>query len=228
MTMNGVRHALPGAQGDPAKGAAAYTRTALSVYDVFVLGFSNSFAWKCPSRFILDFYDQRVSERHLDVGVGTGYFLDKCRFPSPSPFIALLDLNPNSLRATAKRLRRYGPSCYRADVLQSIDGDMPEFSSIGLNYLLHCLPGNLSSKSVVFENLKPLLRTGGVIFGSTLLGQGVQRNCLAQTLTDLYNKKGIFSNTDDGLGDLEAGLQKHFANCSVQVKGCVALFSARK
>lgn len=228
MTMNNVQPSVAGKHMDPAKGAAAYTRSALSIYDLFVLGFSNSFAWKCPSRFILDFYNQHVSERHLDVGVGTGYFLDKCRFPSQTPTIALLDLNSNSLHATAKRLSRYSPTCHLADVLQPIDKGIAGFSSIGLNYLLHCLPGNLASKSIVFGNLKPLLRDGGVIFGSTLLGQGVRRNYLAQKLTDLYNKKGIFSNATDNLRDLEAGLREHFVDTSIQVKGCVALFSARK
>lgn len=62
---------------DTAKGAAAYTRTSLAVYDLFVLGFSNSFAWKCPSRVILEFNNRHVSDRHLDVGIGTGYFLAK-------------------------------------------------------------------------------------------------------------------------------------------------------
>ncbi len=149
-----------GEHEDPAKGAAAYTKAALSLYDLFVLGFSNSFAWKCPSQDILNFYNQHITERHLDVGVGTGYFLDKCRFPSSTPTIALIDLNPNSLRATAKRLRRYSPSCHLSDVLQPIDAGISEYSSIGLNYLLHCLPGHLASKSMVFGNLKPFLRTG--------------------------------------------------------------------
>ncbi len=213
---------------DSTKGAAAYTKTALSIYDLFVLGFSNSFAWKCPSALILDHYNRHVSDNHLDVGVGTGYFLDKCRFPSASPTIALMDLNSNSLQATAKRLRRYGPSCHQADVLNPIDASLSGFRSIGLNYLLHCLPGDLSSKSAVFANLKPLLAEGGVIFGSTILGQGVERNYLARTLLGIYNKKGIFGNEADRLDDLEARLQKYFVDTRIRVEGCVALFSGRK
>jgi hypothetical protein len=37
------------------------------------------------------------------------------------------------------------------NVLQRIDIGMSGFVSISLNYLLHCLPGNLASKSIVFE-----------------------------------------------------------------------------
>src|SRR5579859_657862 len=90
-------------------GAAIYSRTILSVYDIGVLGFSNTFVWKCPTSQILSFYDDHVSANHLDVGVGTGYFLDKCEFPLESPRITLFDLNRNSLRATAKRIGRYKP-----------------------------------------------------------------------------------------------------------------------
>jgi ubiquinone/menaquinone biosynthesis C-methylase UbiE len=213
---------------DTAKGAAAYTRTSLAIYDLFVLGFSNSFAWNCPSCVILDFYNRHVSDQHLDVGVGTGYFLDRCRFPVEKPAIALLDLNQNSLAATAKRLRRYQPSCHNADVLQPIDAGNSEFTSIGMNYLLHCLPGDLSTKSAAFSNLKPLLRSGGVIFGATILGKGVNQNLPARTLSGLYNRKGIFSNREDTLPDLEAGLREHFVDTAVRVQGCVALFSGRK
>jgi hypothetical protein len=37
------------------------------------------------------------------------------------------------------------------NVLQRIDIGMSGFDSISLNYLLHCLPGNFASKSIVFE-----------------------------------------------------------------------------
>lgn len=61
---------------DPSKGAAAYTPVTLALYDLYVLRFSNSFVWKCPSRLILDLYDQHVSSKHLDIGVGTGYVME--------------------------------------------------------------------------------------------------------------------------------------------------------
>jgi hypothetical protein len=152
-----------GADGVTREGAAVYTPLALAFYDLVVLEFSNSFVWQCPSHVLLDFYNQHISHKHLDIGVGTGYFLDRCRFRSTAPKIALFDLNPHSLAKSAKRLRRYNPSCYLGNVLQRIDIGMSGFGSISLNYLLHCLPGNLASKSIVFEHVKPLLRAGGVI-----------------------------------------------------------------
>lgn len=211
-----------------ARGAAVYTPLTLALYDLVVLGFSNSLVWKCSSRLILDFYNQHISGKHLDVGVGTGYFLDRCRFPTSTPAITLLDLNPGCLRATARRLRRYAPSRHLGNVLEPIEIARSGFDSVGLNYLLHCLPGNLCSKSVVFEHLKPLLSDCGVVFGSTILGKDVGRSLPARTLMKLYNAKGIFSNSSDCRQDLEAGLTAHFREYTVRVEGCVALFSARK
>ena len=219
---------IDGGDRDTRKGAAVYTPLALALYDLAVLGLSNSFVWQCASHVLLDFYNEHISDKHLDIGVGTGYFLDRCRFPSTAPTIALFDLNPHSLAKSAKRLRRYSPSCYMGNALQRIDIGMSGFGSISLNYLLHCLPGNLASKSIVFEHVKPLLRDGGVIFGSTILGEGVWHNPLAKQLMKIYNAKGIFSNLSDRQSDLDAGLKAHFDQHTIHIVGCVALFNARR
>jgi hypothetical protein len=208
-------------------GAAIYTKPLLSVYDLGVLKFSNQFVWRCPSPLILDFYNENISANHLDVGVGTGYFLDKCRFPSSTPRLALLDLNPNSLAVTGQRLRRYSPTQHLANILEPVQLEPPKFDSIALNYLLHCLPGTLQSKAVVFENLTAWLNPGGIIFGTTILGQGVHQNFLARKLMALYNAKGIFSNLSDNLQDLEMILAKHCPGYQTRVVGCVAFFSGR-
>lgn len=117
-------------------------------------------------RSIEDAVQQR--SRHLSQRANTRYFLDRCRFPTSMPTIGLLDLNPNSLAATTRRIRRYRPITFLANVLSLLQIDAPLFDSIGLNYLLHCLPGDMRSKSVVFYNLKPLLNAGGVIFGTAM------------------------------------------------------------
>lgn len=207
-----------------AAGAAIYNKLVLSIYDFYVLAFSNQFAWRCPSKDILDVYNRHISNKHLDVGVGTGYFLDHCRFPSDAPKLALLDLNPNSLKVTAARLQRYKPDVYQADVLLPLPAEIKGFGSIGLNYVLHCLPGSMPSKGVAFEHLKPCLAADGVLFGHTILGKGVEHNGLGRTLMKTYNNKGIFSNDQDSLEDLESLLKKHFRKHTLQMKGCVASF----
>jgi len=208
-------------------GQAIYSQGLLSVYDLGVLGFSNRFVWKCPSRRILALYNQHVSANHLDVGVGTGYFLDHCRFPSERPRLALLDLNPNCLDVTSRRVDRYKPEVYRANVLEPIEGHIPRFESVGMNYLLHCLPGTIRSKAVVFEHLKALLSPRGILFGSTLLMGGVERNWLARKLMARYNAYRVFTNTHDDLEGLRWALSQHLSDISVEVVGCAALFSGR-
>ena len=208
-------------------GQAVYTRKLLSIYDLYVLGFSNRFIWQCPSRNILSHYNRLISGNHLDVGVGTGYFLDRCQFPSNSPRVALMDLNPNSLAFASQRIARYRPEAYRQSILEPIEADIPGFDSVGVNYLLHCLPGSMTDKTVAFDYLLPLMNPGAVLFGSTLLQAGVHRSRAAIKLMDFYNRKGIFSNTEDSLTQLEKALSQRFSHVAIETVGCVALFSGR-
>jgi ubiquinone/menaquinone biosynthesis C-methylase UbiE len=210
-------------------GAAIYSKSLLRIYDFFVLGLSNTFFWKCSTKIILKFYNQHISSKHLDVGVGSGYFLDNCHFPSSSPIITLVDLNTNSLEFTAQRIHRYQPTSLIADVFQPLPLNTKSFDSIGINYLLHCLPGNnLLSKDIIFKNLKTLLKDGGVIFGTTILGKGVSHNIFARKLTRTYNAKGIFGNINDNCEDLEMILKQNFHNYNIHIVGCVAFFVAWK
>jgi hypothetical protein len=96
-------------------GQAVYSPMVLRTYDSIVLGLSNRFLWRCPTAELLRLYDRNVSERHLDVGVGTGYFLDKSRWPVAKPAITLLDLNPNCLTMASRRIRRFTPQTVRAN-----------------------------------------------------------------------------------------------------------------
>ncbi len=218
----------PGSAGTMGPGAALYTRGMLSVYDLWVLKLSNRLAWRCPSRRLVEHYDEHVSSWHLDLGVGTGYFLDKCRFPSNSPTIALLDLNPNSLEAAARRIARYRPTLFLRDVLQPLDLGDNRFDSAGLNYLLHCLPGAMPSKAkAVFGNLRPFLNDGAVVFGATILAKGIPNNRLARTLLAAYNRQKTMPNADDDLAGLEAALNDRFHSYSTHVVGSVAFFSGQ-
>lgn len=205
-------------------GQAVYSRGVLWVYDLWVHGMSNHFLWKCPTQKMVQFYNQHVSGNHLDVGVGTGYFLDRCGFPISKPRLALMDLNENTLRFCAKRLERYQPEVYVRNILEPIAFDQPKFDSIGMNYLLHCLPGDFQTKGDVFKHLRALLKSNGVLFGSTLLQQGVSPNKAAQWLMNTYNKKGIFCNRHDSLEVLKKQLKLYFSEVSIQTVGCVAFF----
>lgn len=211
---------------DVEAGQAVYTPATLALgYDLMVLGFSNRFAWKCPTAHILEHYNRHVSANHLDIGVGTGYYVAHCRYPVPAPRLALMDINEHSLRHAAHRARRYQPELYRRNVLEPIAFANAKFDSIGMTYLLHCLPGRMAQKAAVFDHIRPLMNPGAVIFGATIVSD-TPRNAAARKLMDVYNAKGIFSNRDDTVPELEKALTARFARCSLDVKGCVAVFSA--
>lgn len=207
-------------------GQAIYTQRTLLFYDLVVLGISNKFVWQCPTQRLIEHYNRDITANHLDVGVGTGYFLDRCQFPSSTPRIALMDLNTNALEFAAQRLARYQPERYCQNVLEPIILEAKKFDSVGINYLLHCLPGSIEPKSIAFDYLRAMMNPNAVIFGSTLL-QGIPQNWFAKRLMGVYNSKGIFSNQDDGLEGLERSLSKRFRDVSIQVVGCAALFSGR-
>lgn len=143
------------------------------------------------------------------------------------PRIALMDLNSDTIAFASHRIQRYQPETYRRNVLEPISLEVDKFDSIGINYLLHCIPGSIESKSVAFDHLKGLMNPNAVLFGSTLLQGGVRRNWVAKRLMDLYNKKGIFSNQGDTLEGLKWTLHKRFKDVVVEVAGCAALFAGR-
>jgi len=208
-------------------GQAIYTKRTLNAYDFVVHGISNRFLWKCPTLRLEQLYNDHVSANHLDVGVGTGYFLDRCRFPSVTPRIALMDLNPETLQFASRRIARYRPETYRRNVLEPIALEGARFDSVGMSYLLHCVPGSIEAKTVAFDHLKALMNPGAVLFGATLLQGGVTRNWGARRLMEIYNRKGVFANREDDLDGLQRALARRFADVSVEVVGCAALFVGR-
>ena len=120
-------------ESDSDKAEAAvrlYSRLFLRFYDRLALGFNCRLIWRCPTRHMLNHYNTHVSGNHLDIGVGTGYFMDRCTFPVPSPRLALMDLSPNSLQAASKRLARYNPEVYQRNALEPFDIYGGSFDSV--------------------------------------------------------------------------------------------------
>ncbi|RLV61766.1 class I SAM-dependent methyltransferase [Parashewanella curva] len=208
-------------------GQAIYSKKILMIYDIWVLGISNRFIWRCPTKHLRALFSEHVSDNHLDVGVGTGYFLDKCLKNKPRR-VALLDLNPNSLAATAQRVRRFSPEINQGNVLEPISLKGDKFDSISINYLLHCLPGSMAEKCQAFGFLAEHITPDGVLFGSTIIGEGLPKTSVASKLMNFYNEKGAFSNIGDDVSSLKAGLKHYFDDVELYTIGCVAIFVARK
>jgi SAM-dependent methyltransferase len=208
-----------------AKAHAIYTPVMLSIYDVLVHGLSNRFAWRCPTRLLLDLYRSHLSADHLEAGVGTGFFLDRAA-PLRFDRLALVDINRHCLDRAGRRLARFNPALYQVNLLAPITLEMAHFASVGLTYVLHCLPGRMSEKLAAIDHLRPLMANGAVLFGATILGRGIAPNRAARALLDLYNAKGVFNNREDDLASLSDGLRQRFETVEIEQKGCVALFRA--
>lgn len=213
------------AVGEPiAPTPVVFDHRLLRYYDR-LLEFTCNRVWRCPIPRTLELYGRHLSSNHLEVGVGTGYFLERSHLPGSEPRLALLDLSPDCLERTASRLSRYAPEVYRADALRPIHLSVRHFDSIAMNYVLHCMPGALSEKGIAFANLKPLLNASGVLFGSTVLSHGVPCDLWARAIMRFYNARKLFYNLEDSLADLRQALEKTFRNVQIEVIGCVAQFS---
>lgn len=211
---------------DSATSQSGFNSRTLRYYDR-LLEFTCNRIWHCSIDRTVELYQRHISSNHLEVGVGTGYFLDRVRFPDSAPRLALLDVNPHCLRYTEATLARYAPSVHRASALAALELDVRGFDSIALNYVLHCMPGTLREKGAAFANLKPLLNPGGVLFGSTVLSVGVPCDLRARLFMRLYNASKFFCNLQDSLAGLTEALRSNFQEVQIDVIGCVAQFSAR-
>lgn len=236
-------------QPDTSAGVAAYSSIFLRfLYDHLVLGLYCSFAWRCPSRPILiNFFSSHVStpstadlrgraRRILDIGVGTGYFLEHAPLANVSD-VVLVDLNVNCLERTAPRVQAAHKhvKCMpvQADFLQpgnnlSAEALGGSFDAVSVMLLLHCLPGPPARKAAALAALRHLVEPqNGVLFGATILGDGVGHNAFGRFLMRWHNSVGIFDNRADDVDAFVGPLKEAFRDVKCRVEGAMLLFEAR-
>lgn len=212
---------------DPAyKGQSDYTPRLLSVYDRFVIGFMAPRVLRTPVSPLLDQYQAFTGPRHLDVGPGTGWFLDKADLPVTTE-VTLLDPNPNVLAHCAQVLDHLATTTVEADVLKPLPVEGP-FDSAALNMVLHCLPGPPERKAQAIRNVAAVLAPEGVLFGASVLGRSAPHSAPAKALLALANRKGAFDNLDDSADGLREMLSESFHEVEVNEAGSAASFVARR
>jgi hypothetical protein len=204
---------------------AVYTPFTLSFYDLLVHRLSNHLVWQCPTRRLLALYEANLTGNHLEAGVGTGFFLDRAG-DGRLDRLVLLDVNRHCLDRAARRLARFKPVLRQANLLAPCKTRLAPFDSVGLTYVLHCLPGSMDEKLAAIDHLRPHMCGGAVLFGATILGYGVAPNAAARRLLAVYNEQGVFNNREDGLDALSSGLKQRFEDVEIETQGCVALFRA--
>ena len=205
-----------------------FSKHLIKGYDLFILKFTSRLITNCDARkYVLEMYRNALSSNHLDIGPGSGYFLDLAPFPSSQPTLTLCDIHPGSIGFCMERLARYSPTFVQADVSIPFKLEV-QFDSVGMNAVMHCVRGDSAKKfDTAFQNIAAILKPNGVFFGSTILGKSGNFNTLGRKLNDFYNSKGIFSNNNDTIEHLTAALEQHFKDVKVNLHGALAIFSAR-
>ncbi|GKT47443.1 uncharacterized protein ColSpa_07624 [Colletotrichum spaethianum] len=252
------------ARPDTFAGAAIYVPVFLRyIYDPVVLGLYCPYAWRIPSSKMREFFNGHIANaasplrspnlvgttsiqpapstyspcRILDIGVGTGYFLEHASIPAGSK-IYLVDLNRAALQAARSRAMAAHPktTCETsvADFLdpggkglrcEDLGGG--SFDAISTTMLLHCLPGPPVRKADALIRLRYLLAPGGTLFGMTILGRGVKHNIWGKQLMFWHNLLRLFGNTEDDVEGFIGPLRAVFEDVMWEVHGTMLLFEAR-
>jgi SAM-dependent methyltransferase len=211
---------------DPAyRGQADYSPGFLRIYDRLVLGLFGRYVWHMSTSDEVARYRANIRPNHLDVGPGTGYFLERAGLPDGSP-ITILDPNPNVLRHVTKRLPRLAVTAVQADVLKPLPTAGP-FESAALNGVLHCLPGPMARKAAAIENIANVLAPDGVLFGMTVLGPSAGHTRLGRAFLGVLNRRGTFGNLDDTEAGLREILEGSFRDVQIETTGATAGFVAK-
>ena len=216
---------MPMDASDPAyKGQRDFTPLTLRFYDPFVLSFSARWIWHCPVERLVENYRWHIRPNHLDIGPGTGYFLRHSNL-EPGTEVTILDPNMEVLRHAAKRLDGLDVTAVEADVLKPLPVRGP-FGSVGMNLVLHCLPGPMARKSAAIRNIAAVLHREGLFFGSTVLGDEGNHGWAARRMLNLYNGRGSFDNRTDTEENVRQVLDASFEHVEYEVIGSIALWFA--
>jgi SAM-dependent methyltransferase len=214
-------------RSDPAyRGQSDYNPPMLRVYDPLVLGPIARFVWRFPTDRHVELYRKHIRTNHLDVGPGTGYFLEHAGLP-PGSKVTILDPNPNVLRHVTRRLRDLDVTAVQADVLKPLPA-MGPFDSAALSLVLHCLPGPMERKALAIQNVTRVLGPEGVLFGASVLGPSARHTRLGRAFLLAFNRRGVFGNLEDTEAGLRAILERSFRSVSVQCVGGTAVFVAKE
>jgi ubiquinone/menaquinone biosynthesis C-methylase UbiE len=208
------------------KGYRNYNRFLLTIYDAWVLRFMARAVWRVPREPYIEQYRRSIGRRHLDVGPGTGYFLEKADPPAGTE-ITLLDPNPNVLAHCSRRLAAMHPATVQANVMEPLPVD-GTFDSAALSFVIHCLRGPVENKARAIRNIAAVLEPDGVLFGGTVLGISERHTPQARFFLKAFNKAGDFDNLGDTAEGLRRILEESFEDVEIDVGGSAAQFIARR
>lgn len=192
----------------------------LNNYDYFVNNLNCKYVWKCNQNIIKDLYKNNLSKNHIEIGPGTGYFLKQNQFDS----LYLLDINNDILNDSFKNLKNNSKKIVKINkniFNKNNQLKINNVNSIGLSYVLHCVPNTLDiSLNYLVNNLN---KKDVTLFGSTVIPTNT--NFLASSELYFLNKLGIFNNLNHNLEQLK-NFSKNYDH-EINVVGNVLVFKIK-
>ncbi|KAF9887535.1 hypothetical protein FE257_010113 [Aspergillus nanangensis] len=207
------------------RSTAYYETWTLDTYDLWVLGFINTFGWRCGTKkHLLPAFRASVRPNHMDIGVGTGYYLKHVDFPGS---LTLCDLSRSALEMARSRSGRDDVQLIHCDITQELPTD-EKYQSISMFYLLHCLPGPITNKTAVIHRVTSNLTTDGILAGATILGRGVKDGWVGKLWRRHVNRRGHLDNNDDDAESFISALNDNFEHVETEIVGAVLIFKAQR
>ncbi|RFU28550.1 hypothetical protein B7463_g7778, partial [Scytalidium lignicola] len=203
-----------------------YTPWRLAFYDFWVLGIVTSYGWCCPTKtYLLPLFRANVRKNHLDIGVGSGYYLDPSTVPTTTT-LTLVDSESHALAVAKARTKRSDATAIVANVLKPLPLSQ-KYDSVSMYYLLHCIPVSIEEKCRVFSNIKVHMTPDGVLTGANILNKGVKKdNFFGAWIRRGITRHGILHNESDTAYDFEHALRENFHKVETWVVGSIFIFRA--
>ena len=187
-------------------------------YDYFVNNINCKYVWKCDQRYIKKLYANNITNKHLEIGPGTGYFIKKYQFNN----LHLVDINQDILNNSEKNLYNncQNIKIHNQNIFEYNNKINEDITSIGMSYVLHCVSNNLD---ISLDNLVDNIKTNNqiTIFGSTVIPN--KKDIVAMTEIYTLNTFGIFNNINHNKEQLEYIIDKY--NGNIKHVGNVLLFN---
>ena len=199
-----------------------FVSSSIKIYDFVVNDLNCKYAWRCHKNNIFKNYQNNLKNNHLEIGPGSGYFLNPKFHQKKIDNLFLMDINQPILKASKENLDKYYSN------IQTVNHNIFEKSlnslqidSIGINYVLHCVPGSLDNK---LEKLYLNLPKNTNIFGATVISDIDKQTPLSKLELKLLNHKGVFNNKLDFSNNFIDFVERNRLPYSYQIIGNVLIF----
>jgi phospholipid N-methyltransferase len=194
----------------------------LKFYDFAVNDINCNYVWRCNKKYIIQNYKKNIGKNHLEIGPGTGYFLNN-NYPINNLY--LMDINNETLNFTKENLQNKYNNISKIN--HNIFEDkfkLNNLDSVGLNYVLHCVPGKLEIK---IDKLINNLSSNQEIkyFGATVVNNKYLQTNLSRVELYYLNKYKIFNNKNDNFYNLISYFKINKIDYEYKIIGNVLIFS---